>query len=143
MFGTTLYTRNPWNPWREFDALERIFGEIVTSEGAYTRTYPRVDAWVEGDTARAVVELPGVEPKDVELSVEGEHLTISCERKALETGEGQRMHRSERWHGKFEKKLRLPFRVEGGKVEARFSNGILSVTLPRAEDEKPKKITIS
>ena len=143
MFGTTIYNRGLWNPWREFDTLDRVFGDILTRNNSFTGTYPKVEAWVDGDTAKAVVELPGVDPKDVELSVEGEHLIISGERKPVVLGEEQRIHRSERWHGKFENKLRLPFRVESGKVEAKFSHGILTVTLPKAEDEKPKKITIS
>lgn len=144
MLGTTIYNRNlGWNPWRELAALDRVFGELRSSDANVARSYPKLDAWVDGDKAKAVVEIPGVDPRDVELRVEGEHLIISGERKPVELGDGQQMHRSERWSGKFESKLRLPFRVESGKVEAKFSHGILSITLPKAEDEKPKKITIS
>ena len=60
----------------------------------------------------------------------------------LEIKEGESYHRRERWYGKFTKTIELPFVVEGNKVEAGFSRGILTIKLPRAESEKPKKITV-
>jgi len=141
MYGTIL--KRTWSPWDELAAMDRVFGDIFehTTKGADTSL--RADNWVKDDTAHMVVELPGVSADAVDISIEGRTLTISGERKAPEPGEGESWHRRERWHGKFDRSYTLPFNIEQDKVKAEFKDGLLKITLPKAEAEKPRKIAIS
>ena len=141
MYGTIL--KRTWSPWEELEAMDRVFGDIFGHTALQTETSLRTDSWVKDDTAYAVIELPGVPKESVEISIEGRTLRVSGERKAPELGEGESWHRRERWQGKFEKAYTLPFSVEQDKVKAEFRDGLLKMTLPKAEAEKPRKIAIS
>ena len=91
------------------------------------------------------LEVPGVEPSDVEVSVDGNVLKVSGERRDERTedaGEDERFHRKERFVGRFERHLELPFRVAVEKVEARFDRGILEIRLPRTDEDRPRKIPV-
>jgi HSP20 family protein len=87
-------------------------------------------------------EIPGIDPGSIEISVAGSTLTVRGSREPESPGEGESYHRRERWYGKFSKTIELPFAIEKDRVDARFSKGILSITLPRSEAEKPKKVTV-
>ena len=89
------------------------------------------------------VELPGVDPKSVDLSVVGHVLTLQGERTEEPGVKAEEYHRRERATGKFARSVRLPFEVESDKVHARFENGVLRVTLPRKESTKPRRIAIN
>lgn len=145
MFNTLI--RRNWNPLNgfginEFEVMERVFEDIFHENPAKPGS-PKAEHWVKDEAAHMVMELPGVNGKDVEIAMEGKTLTISGERKAPELTEGETWSRRERWHGKFQKEYSLPFNVEEGKVKARFHDGLLEVSLPKAESEKPRKIAIS
>ena len=86
--------------------------------------------------------VPGVEPKDIDLSVVRNTVTISGERKPFAEKEGQIVHRSELGSGKFSRTLELPTEVNPDKVSAVCKDGIMQVTLAKAEHAKPKKIEI-
>ena len=141
MYGTLM--KRTWSPWDELETMDRVFGDIFghTTNGAETSV--RADNWVKDDTAHVVVELPGVPSEAVDISIEGRTLTVSGERKAPELEEGESWHRRERWHGKFERAYTLPFSIEQARVKAQFKDGLLRITLPKAEAEKPRKIAIS
>jgi len=141
MYGTIL--KRTFSPWDELETLERVFGDIFSSGATGNVSSLRADSWVKDDTAHLAVELPGVQADAVDISLEGRRLSISGERKAPELAEKDSWHRRERWHGKFHKTYSLPFNVEQGKVKAEFRNGLLEITLPKAEAEKPKKISLS
>jgi HSP20 family protein len=79
---------------------------------------------------------------DLEITVLGETLTLSGSRNAVEVEEDVTYHRRERGQGAFTRTVELPFRVDGDHVEAKFRNGVLHVTLPRIEEEKPRKIAV-
>ena len=102
-----------------------------------------MNAWRDDEKAVVEAELPGVDPKDVDISVRGRKLTITGERKAEELNEEERYHYKERWHGKFQRSFDLPYEVDSEKVEAVYKDGILTVTLPRAEADKPRKIEVT
>jgi len=90
----------------------------------------------------AVVELPGMRREDFEISLHDGTLTISGERKR-ETSNGERAERTERYIGKFRRSITLPTHVDANKVSAVYRDGILTVTLPKAEEAKPKQIPVS
>ncbi|RLB35076.1 MAG: Hsp20/alpha crystallin family protein, partial [Deltaproteobacteria bacterium] len=87
-------------------------------------------------------ELPGVKAEDLELSVTGDSLTLSGERKIAAEDENARYHRREREAGKFSRIVTLPAQVEPAKVEASCADGVLTVVLPKAEASKPKTISV-
>ena len=130
------------DPWAGF---EEVFGSLAARHETDSCGcgFPALNFHSEGDDGVVTAELPGVDPGDLEIQVVGRKLTISGERKIPEHGNDESFHRSERWHGKFERSIELPYNVESGKVEARVHNGVLAVTLPRAEADKPRKVAIS
>ncbi len=138
-----------FDPWREFERIERELrrmekemDRLLAEVGFGVREeYPPVNLWTNEEGAIVTVELPGVEPEDVDITVVGRRLTLKGTRKPL-ASDGVRFHLRERWDGDFTRSIELPFRVEPAKVEAKYRNGILYITLPRAEEEKPKKITV-
>ena len=128
-----------WDPLREFDRMQRTLSRWSTPS---TIEFPAVNVWGSGDTALVTSEIPGLDPDALDISVVGKSLTLRGSRFAEELKEGESYHRRERWHGQFTKAVELPFTVEAGKVEAKFAKGILNITLPRAEAEKPRKISV-
>jgi HSP20 family protein len=104
--------------------------------------FPAVNVWVSGDEAVVTTEIPGVDPQSIDISVVGKTLTIRGSRDPEELKEGESYHRRERWLGRFTKTVEMPFLIEASKVEANFSKGILHIKTPRAEAEKPRKITV-
>jgi HSP20 family protein len=137
-----LIRRFGW-PWATSRELNRLSGGWPTSYGwRAAPSYPAMNVWTNEDGGIVTAELPGVDPGDIEISVRDDTLTLRGSRKAVELEEGTTYHRRERGSGAFARTVELPFRVEGGKVEATFEKGVLKISLPRAEEDKPKKITI-
>ena len=95
----------------------------------------------EGYTIR--VEVPGMKREEIEVSIQDGTLVISGERKAETVKEGTDVHRQERYFGKFTRALTLPTALAGDKVKASYKDGVLTVVLPKAEEAKPKQITVS
>lgn len=98
--------------------------------------------WSDGDSAVVTAELPGIDPNTVDISLTGKSITIRAGREPEKMVDGESYHRRERWYGQFSRTIDLPYTIEVQKVEAKFNRGVLQLTLPRAEEEKPKKITI-
>ncbi len=103
---------------------------------------PALDLYQNNDEIVAVVELPGMRKEDIELSLHDGILTISGERKE-EVAKEDKTARTERFVGKFRRSISLPTRVDAGKVNATYKDGILTVTLPKAEEVKPKQIEVN
>ena len=103
---------------------------------------PALDLYQSNDNIVAQVELPGMRKEDIEISLQDGMLTISGERKE-ETGPEEGATRTERYTGKFRRSITLPSRVDVNKVGATYKDGILTVTLPKAEEAKPKQIQIN
>jgi HSP20 family protein len=104
--------------------------------------FPATNVWVSENSAVVTTEVPGIDPIALEISVVKDSLTLRGSRKAEELKEGEAYHRQERWNGQFTRTLELPFPVDADKVEARFAKGVLYISLPRAEADKPRKITV-
>jgi HSP20 family protein len=88
------------------------------------------------------VELPGLKREDIAVSLDDGVLVVSGERKTETVDEGTEIHRQERYYGKFSRALTLPSAVAADKVKAAYKDGILTVTLPKAEEAKPKQIAV-
>ena len=103
---------------------------------------PALDLYQTNDDIVALIELPGMRKEDIEISLHDGMLTISGERKD-ETPEGEKTARTERFVGKFRRSISLPTRVDANKVNATYKDGLLTVTLPKAEEVKPKQIQVN
>jgi HSP20 family protein len=108
----------------------------------FTGWSPALDLYQSSDNVIAVVELPGMRKEDIDISLHDGTLTISGERKR-ESRAGEKAERTERYVGTFRRSIALPTRVDAGKVSATYEDGILKVTLPKAEEAKPKQIQVS
>jgi len=138
-----LYTT--YSPWREMRRMQHEMDRLVNRMGTgltVAPSYPAMNVWVNEDGAVVTAELPGFDPEALDISVVNDTLTLSGDRCAEDTGEGATYHRRERRCGRFNRSFQLPFLVEGDKVEASFEQGVLKIELPRAEADKPKKITV-
>jgi HSP20 family protein len=102
---------------------------------------PALDLYQNNDNLVAVVELPGMRKEDIEISLHDGTLSIGGERKSLSSN-GDKAERSERYVGSFRRSISLPARVDVNKVSATYRDGILTVTLPKAEEAKPKRIDV-
>lgn len=138
-------TRFDWtlDPFQELHQLQREMNGLFADYSATARSFPTVNLSCTADTAVVSAEVPGVDPKDVGVSVVGHVLTIEGERKADTAVPAQAYHRRERGIGKFLRSVRLPFEVEADQVQARYEHGILRITLPRKESTKPRRIAIA
>jgi HSP20 family protein len=123
--------------------LELPFGSGFGRAGQlFTGWSPALDLYQSNDNMIAVVELPGMRKDDIEISLHDGTLTISGERKRESSG-GEKAERTERYIGAFRRSIALPTRVDANKVSATYGDGILTVTLPKAEEVKPKQIQVS
>jgi HSP20 family protein len=142
----------PWSAadrWGNLrDELNSLFELPVWSSFArtgqlFTGWSPALDLYQSNDNVIAVVELPGMRKEDIEISLHDGTLTISGERKRENSSDGDKAERTERYIGRFRRSIALPTRVDAGKVSATYRDGILTVTLPKAEEVKPKQIQVS
>lgn len=103
---------------------------------------PAVDVVEDQEHLRIVVELPGVHPEDVKLSLENQVLTIRGEKRQESEETKERWHRYERSYGSFERSFTLPSTVDAEHIQASVEHGVLTVTLPKAERARPREIPI-
>ncbi|RMF09621.1 MAG: Hsp20/alpha crystallin family protein [Alphaproteobacteria bacterium] len=104
--------------------------------------FPAINVWQSDEAVAITAELPGVQPADIDISVQDNVLTLAGERPAPEFPETARWHRNERGFGKFTRAIQLPFAASDDNVEARMTNGVLRVVVGRPEEDKPRKIEI-
>ncbi len=132
--------------WREMDQLQREMSRLMDpsyeTRSFSPLSYPAVNIWTNEDDLIVSAELPGIKADDIDLNITADSLVLSGERKPAEVGEGIRYHRQERSFGRFNRSIQLPFMVDPGKAKAVFKNGILEISLVRAEADKPKKIAV-
>ncbi len=128
---------------REMDRLFSDFSSRWPSGGfgAGSGVFPALNLSETGDTLFLEAEVPGVRAEDLEISVEGSTLVLRGERKA-DTPENVSYHRRERVNGRFSKSISLPYEVQVDKVEAQYKDGVLRLTLPKAEHAKPRSIAV-
>ena len=129
------------------DEMDNLFGgtgwpSLTPQAQLFTGWTPALDLYQNNDNVVALVELPGMRKEDIEISLQDGMLTIGGERKT-ESGNGENATRTERFSGKFRRSITLPTRVDANKVSATYKDGILTVTLPKAEEAKPKQIQVN
>jgi HSP20 family protein len=129
---------------REMQRLQNSMNRLLSGDAplAASSEFPLINVWTSENGAIVRAEIPGVAPEDVDISLVNDTLTLRGSRNPDELNEGESRHRQERGYGQFTRSLRLPFGVEADHVQAKFSNGVLQITLPRAEAEKPRRISV-
>jgi HSP20 family protein len=142
---------NVWSPFRHLsmlrDEIDRLFDSPLnaltsTSQQFLSGWLPSVDLFEDRDHLVLKAELPGMKKEDIDISLHGDVLTLAGERKEEEVFDKAETYRSERFLGKFHRTLTLPVAVDAGQVQASYKDGILTVTLPKAEEAKPKHIEV-
>lgn len=128
-FDESMHTNNTWGVY----------------EGDWS---PRLDVYEDDDAYFVKVDMPGIDRKNIELSVTNNVLTIKGERKSgseedTSKKKGRKYQREERFYGTFHRTIPLTLPVESSKVDAKLVNGVLRITLPKREETKPKKISVN
>ncbi len=140
-----------WQPVREMmtlrDAMDRLFDEAVTrpfgqTDGWHGAGAPLVDMFETENDVVIKAALPGLKADDVQINITGETLTIKGETKEQTETKEKAYHIREQRYGLFERTVSLPTMVMSDKAKADFEDGVLTVTLPKAEEVKPKTITV-
>jgi HSP20 family protein len=122
--------------------FERFFGELPTLAFPRAGWTPRLDVAETKDTVTVKAEVPGLEAKDLDISISGEVLTIKGEKRQEKEEKDEHRHLVERSYGAFARSVQLPAPVAGDKAKATFKNGILTITLQKTEESKRKSIPI-
>jgi HSP20 family protein len=125
---------------RLFDSPLNGFGSVFQSLGDWS---PALDIHEDKENFIVKAELPGIKKEDVAVSYQDGCLTISGERKAEAKSEETEVYHTERFFGRFQRTVALPAAVAADKVKAAYKDGVLTVTLPKTEEAKPKQIDIS
>ncbi|MBI4324353.1 MAG: Hsp20/alpha crystallin family protein [Chloroflexi bacterium] len=141
------------NLWPAFDPLTNLrdeinrlfdapFGELTHSSEVFNVWGPALDLYEDKDHLIVKAELPGMKKEEIDISLHDGTLTIAGERKPEGKYADAEISRSERFFGRFQRTVNLPLLVESSKAKATYQDGILTVTLPKAEAAKPKQIEV-
>jgi HSP20 family protein len=143
-FGSPSWLGNPWTEMNRLGAeMDRLFRRSDWNRAEQAPVaFPPLDLWQDGDSLYIEAELPGMEIDNLEIYVTGgNQLSIRGERKPPTVEKGT-WHRQERGYGQFSRLLTLPCDVKTDEVEAEFKNGVLTITLPKCEAAKPRRLSI-
>ncbi len=140
-----LHWQRRWDPLRELQReMGRLFESLDPIEAVRrAHQYPPLNLYDAGNRYILSAQLPGVTPGDIDLTITGETLTMRGERKRSEGVREESYRRQERPMGRWARTVTLPDHVDGSQVAAAFSDGILTVTLPKAESAMPRHITVT
>ena len=133
-----------WDPFRDMTQVQNQFNRLVDQMwgGRQESWLPAVDVFDNKDAVVIKAELAGMDPDDIQIEVEDNVLTIKGERRFEETVDDDHYYRVERRYGSFQRSLALPQGVKPEDIAAGYEDGILTVTVPKAEEEKPKRIEV-
>lgn len=138
-----MHSRNSlWNPWHELSDLDTAFGALLNNFTGRTE-FPPANVWTSDNAITFTFAMPGLKADDIEVAAKADTLTIKGTRVPENLPEGAQVLRQERTAGTFARSFALPFKIEQEAVEASYINGILTVTLPKAKEVQPRKITIA
>ena len=138
-----IMTLTRWDPFRSLlDLHTRVAPVSSFTDDSERAWVPQVDIFEKGDDLVIRAEVPGVDRSAIEVQIEDGNLVLRGERKLdAESGDGK-VYRRERFHGTFSRRFSLPDTVDPGRIEAAYKDGVLTVTLPKAVEAKPRKIVV-
>lgn len=126
------------NPFAAFETQDRWFGDFSAPE-----FQPKLDVTDDKNFLRVALEVPGVDPKDIDVEVQDGVLSVSGEKRQEATSEEEGCYRTERSYGYFQRSIPLPSDVDTGKAEAKFDKGVLQIKLPKSERAKQQSIKVA
>lgn len=153
-----MFTRRVWDPFRELDAIrrevDRVFYDFTSGRvnprgraaflpGESARAYPLLNVRADENNVYIDALAPGLDPDSINLEIVKDQISISGEKPGNADVKPESVHRSERAAGRFLRSLTLPYEVDAAKAAADYKNGLLHITLPKAEVVKPKRISVS
>ena len=147
----SLYRPRAAGPWaapfdelrREMDALFNRFGEGPRAPSGWRGVLPAVNLYETPDAYVLTAEVPGVEPSDIDVSLEGSTVTLQGKREIdYAAQEGASLHRRERQSGSFRRAFELPAAIDADKVEAVVRNGVLLLRMPKSPEHQPRQISV-
>lgn len=147
MSNTSPVLRNTMSPWNSFRDLEHRLNHIfngtpVDPETDAASYVPAVDLHESDEAYTLVADLPGMKKENIDVRVHDDVVTIKGERKHEDWSQDKGWRRIERSYGAFQRSFRLPDGIDAGNVDAKFEHGVLSVTLPKPEQAKPRQIEV-
>lgn len=140
-----------WSPFRHLsslrDEIDRLFESPLnaltsTSQQFLSGWLPAIDLYEDRDHLTLKAELPGMKKEEIDISLHGDVLTLSGERKEDKQFDNAQTYRTERFLGRFQRSFTLPVPIALEKISANYKDGVLTVTLPKAEEAKPKQINV-
>ena len=152
-----MTTMMRWDPFQDLrsaqDEMAQMSPMLAHALGLHARQQgndramttawaPALDISERKDAYLVTVELPGLEPEDLDITMEDGLLTIKGERQFTSESSEQQFHRVERRYGAFRRSITLPAQVQADHIEATFDNGVLEIVVPKAEEAKPKRIQV-
>jgi HSP20 family protein len=152
-----MTTMMRWDPFQDLrsaqDEMAQMSPMLAHALGLHARQQgndramttawaPALDISERKDAYLVTVEVPGVEPEDLDITMEDGLLTIKGERQFTSESSEQQFHRVERRYGAFRRSITLPAQVQADHIEATFDNGVLQIVVPKAEEAKPKRIQV-
>ena|SRR2546427_783528 len=154
MNSLTRWQRPDLTTWQGFgrltdlrDEIDRLFetplADLARTSHLLSGWTPAIDLYEDKDNFFVRAELPGMKKEDIDLSLHDGSLSISGERKAEDKHQDAEVYRAERFFGRFQRTITLPAPVAADKVKAQYKDGILTVTLPKTEEAKPKHIDVN
>jgi HSP20 family protein len=138
-----------WQPFREIDALQREMNRLFDSLTADMTSLsnqafmPAAELHETADAIHLKLEVPGIDTKDLDIQVSADAVSVSGERKSESTSEDKGVKRTEFRYGRFQRVFQLPARIQNDRVTADYKDGILTITLPKAEGEKTKVVKVN
>ena len=140
-----VFTR-PWNPCRELDQMQQEVGRLLGSRFSpiipRPAVYPTVNLWGNESELALTAEIPGLNPEDLDVTVNRDKVTLKGHRETNRLEEGESLHRQERQTRAFARAVELPFEVDPQSAEATYEKGVLTLRLKRPEEHKPLKVAV-
>jgi HSP20 family protein len=145
-----LRWREPTDSFGELDdlrtAVDQVFGNFMGRPGRmrlYRGVFPALNITENEDNLYLAAELPGIDPKEIDVTATPDSITLRGERKSPSAGKEVNYHQREREFGTFRRVIDLPTKIDTDKINASYKHGILTVVLPKTEEVKPKQIEIT
>ena len=130
------------DPWDLFDKAHHSLNNLAQSGSYKNNWYPAVDIKEEKEKFLITADVPGVEPKDIDITMENGLLTVKGKRYSQTDDDTKTYKRLERSHGAFHRRFSLPDTADGERIEAKESHGVLEITIPKHEKVQPRKIEV-
>ncbi|MBE9041798.1 Hsp20/alpha crystallin family protein [Oscillatoriales cyanobacterium LEGE 11467] len=137
-----------WNPWTDMEVIrrqmDRVFDDMTGWDGySATSWQPKVELFDSEDRLTLRAEIPGLEPKDLDISASRNTIALRGERRYENEHQDRGYFRSEFHYGKFERTIELPANIENDRVEADYKNGILTLTLPKEDADRNRAVKVN